>query len=148
MQHSTGRGGAGNITSGSRSRSRARDSSHPPGSGTHTPLHSSGRGGAGNIFSGHTPSVAEADEKDAASHIHLTPRHSSDMYVRPLSFSSCSRVVTRQTLDGKRRRCEYSQRSRSACRAYSSQASPRQLRIHWKRRCREYRAHIGPHLAY
>ena len=144
MQHSTGRGGIGNIRGGSRSRSRARDGSIPPGSGAHTPLHSSGRGGAGNIFSGHTPSVAEADEKDAASHIHLSPRPSSDMYVRSLSFSSCSRVVTQQTLDWKRRCCEYSPRSCSTCRAYSSHAPPRQLRIHWKGRCREYRAHLGP----
>ncbi|KAF8729348.1 hypothetical protein AX14_006254 [Amanita brunnescens Koide BX004] len=75
--HSTGRGGIGNMTGGSRSRSRARDTSHP-GSGAHTPLHSSGRGGAGNIFAGHTPSVAEAEEKDAASH--LAPRHSHDVH--------------------------------------------------------------------
>lgn len=70
------------MTGGSRSRSRARDStSNPPASGAHTPLHSTGRGGAGNIFSGHTPSVAEADEIAAIARL---PRHSNDVYV--LSF--------------------------------------------------------------
>ncbi|KAF8328008.1 hypothetical protein F5887DRAFT_1083463 [Amanita rubescens] len=76
--HSTGRGGIGNMTGGSRSRSRARDStSNAPTSGTHTPLHSTGRGGAGNILSGHTPSVAEADEIDVIAHL---PRHSDDVH--------------------------------------------------------------------
>ncbi len=74
------------MTGGSRSRSRARDStSNPPTSGTHTPLHSTGRGGAGNIMSGHTPSVAEVDEIEAISRL---PRHSDDAYV--LSFLSLS----------------------------------------------------------
>jgi len=92
LQHSTGRGGIGNMTGGSRSRSRARDSTSNLTSGTHTPLHSTGRGGAGNILSGHTPSVAEADEIDVIARL---PRHSDDMYV--FSFLSLSSLTHEET---------------------------------------------------
>lgn len=60
-QHSSGRGGAGNITV---SRSRSRDPV--------TAVHSSGRGGAGNIHHGSTltPDVI-LDEGERRQHVHL-----------------------------------------------------------------------------
>ncbi|KAG8216537.1 hypothetical protein J3R82DRAFT_6684 [Butyriboletus roseoflavus] len=64
--HSSGRGGAGNI-SGSRSRSR----------GPAAVMHSSGRGGAGNIHA-ETSIIAEVlDEEERRQHVHYERIHST-----------------------------------------------------------------------
>jgi len=58
LQHSTGRGGVGNIQN--RSRSRSRDASNVSSS----TLHSSGRGGAGNIHLGSSVLSEVIDEEE------------------------------------------------------------------------------------
>lgn len=73
IQHSSGRGGVGNIST-SRSRSRGPNSLHRDSTGTTiTPLlhanappllHSTGRGGAGNIITGDGVSAEVHDEEE------------------------------------------------------------------------------------